>query len=125
MMIYPSKGSYNAWEKLGNPGWNWETLHPYLQKFHTMVEPSDETRQKLSLDHLVKASQGQTGPLKVSYGDSYPVYTEAWPKTFETLGYKLSGDPISGVSIGGFVNPGSVDSKTGTRSHAGTAFYSP
>ena len=49
----------------------------------------------------------------------------AWAPTFETLNYKLTDDPILGVSIGPFTSAGSVDPVTKARSHAGTGYYSP
>ena len=32
-----SAGDYDAWEKLGNPGWNWESLLPYFKKVCTSL----------------------------------------------------------------------------------------
>lgn len=29
---YASKGDYDSWEALGNPGWGWEGLQPYMKK---------------------------------------------------------------------------------------------
>lgn len=30
-----SKADYDAWEELGNPGWNWESLFEYFKKVST------------------------------------------------------------------------------------------
>lgn len=34
-----SAGDYDAWEKLGNPDWNWESLLPYFKKVRRSVWP--------------------------------------------------------------------------------------
>ncbi|PYI12940.1 FAD/NAD(P)-binding domain-containing protein [Aspergillus violaceofuscus CBS 115571] len=31
-LVPPSAAGLNAWEQMGNPGWNWETLSGYLQR---------------------------------------------------------------------------------------------
>ncbi|KFY04700.1 hypothetical protein O988_00580 [Pseudogymnoascus sp. VKM F-3808] len=101
MVVYPSKVGMDAWEKLGNPGWGWEGLSPYIRKFHKAAAPSDE----------------------VSFGDQYMPYHGAWFKTFKALGYPQVEDPIKGSGVGPFVNPGAVDPITHTRSHAGAAYF--
>ncbi|KAF5010677.1 hypothetical protein F66182_15430, partial [Fusarium sp. NRRL 66182] len=68
--------------------------------------------------------QGQSGPIQVSFGDGpFPAFNGAWPKIFENLGHKLTGDPMSGVAKGAFCGPGSIDPTTRARSHAGVAYY--
>ncbi|KFZ07713.1 hypothetical protein V502_09819 [Pseudogymnoascus sp. VKM F-4520 (FW-2644)] len=47
MVVYPSKVGMNAWEKLGNPGWGWDGLSPYIRKFYTAAAPSDETEDPI------------------------------------------------------------------------------
>jgi choline dehydrogenase-like flavoprotein len=123
MVIYPSKLGVDAWEKLGNRGWNWETLQPYFHKFQHLIEPSAATSTQLSLDYLNKELYDSNGPVQVSFGEGIASpFKAAWPKTFEELGHRLTADPLSGVSTGAFIHPGSIDS-TGARSHAGSAYY--
>ncbi|KAL3420925.1 GMC oxidoreductase [Phlyctema vagabunda] len=125
MVIYPSKSGIDAWEKLGNTGWNWETFTPYLRKFHTLTLPSQDSQNNLGLSYLDPKLQGTDGPIQLSFGeaDAYTPYNTAWPKVFSNLNHELSGDPISGVANGAFTNPGIVDPVTKKRSHAGSAYY--
>lgn len=123
MVIYPSKSGFDAWEQLGNPGWDWEHVAPYFRKFHTLTLPSKEIQDDLMLSHIDPDMAGTSGPVQVSFGtDSYTPFNKAWPRTFETLNHKLTGDPISGVANGAFSNPGVIDPKTKARSHAGNAY---
>jgi choline dehydrogenase-like flavoprotein len=124
MVIYPSAAGFDAWEKLGAAGWNWKALTPYFRKFHKLTLPSKESQDDLVLSYIDKEIQGTDGPIQFSFGesDAYTPYNKAWPRTFETLGYKLTGDPLSGVAVGAFTNPGIVDPVTKTRSHAGSHY---
>ena len=126
MVIYPSQTDLNAWEELGNEGWNWNSLSHYLRKSQTFTPPSAEIREQLSLQYLDPAIQGDTGPLQVSFGDGpFPTFNAAWPKVFENLNHKITGDPMSGVAKGAFCNPGNIHPTARTRSHAGVTYYNP
>jgi choline dehydrogenase-like flavoprotein len=126
MVIYPSKSGIDAWEKLGNLGWNWETLEPYFRKFSTLTKPSRESQDNLGLSYLDDKLAGTSGPIQLSFGeaDAYTPFNNAWPKTFQTLKHELTGDPASGVAIGAFNNPGIVNPSTKARSHAGSEYLS-
>ncbi|KAJ9263848.1 CAZyme family AA3 [Paecilomyces variotii] len=124
MVIYPSKRDVDAWEELGNPGWNWDALSQYLRKSETFTAPPPAIREQLSLDYIEETLQGGNGPIQISFGDGpFPTFMAAWPKVFENLNHKLTGDPISGVAKGAFCNPATIDPKNRTRSHAGVAYY--
>ena len=125
MIVYPSKAGIDAWEALGNKGWGWDSMKPYYRKFQTLSPPSDTTTADLSLQYLDKSLQGTSGPVQTSFAESdfYSPLQKSWTKTFENLGLGVTADPITGEATGGFINPCSVDQKTKSRSHAGTAYY--
>lgn len=124
MVVYPSKANFESWEALGNPGWGWEGISPYLRKFHTHTPPS-ESVQKLLQYECNADLQGKDGPIQVSFGQDYMPFHEAWVSTFKTQGYSLTADPLSGESSGPFTCGGSVDPISKTRSFAATGYYSP
>ncbi|KAL4806821.1 hypothetical protein BDV18DRAFT_152169 [Aspergillus unguis] len=124
MVIYPSKKDVDSWEELGNPGWNWDSLSQYLRKSETFTPPAPDIRDQLSLGYINEALQGGDGPVQVSFGDGpYPAFNAAWPKVFENLNHKITGDPVSGVAKGAFCNPATINPQTKSRSHAGVAYY--
>lgn len=125
MVIYPSRAGLNAWETLGNPGWGWDGLSPYIRKFHTAAPPSNDNREFFKGMKYDQEDQGNTGPVQVSFGDQYMPYHGAWMETFRTLGYPQDEDPINGACTGPFVSPGIVDPATRTRSHSAAAYLGP
>ncbi|KAL3470421.1 hypothetical protein BJX99DRAFT_239525 [Aspergillus californicus] len=124
MVIYPSKTDVDSWEELGNPGWNWASLSQYLRKSETFTPPDPAIRDQLSLGYIDDTIQGGDGPVNISFGDGpFPAFNAAWPKVFESLNHKLTGDPMSGVAKGAFCNPATINPKDKSRSHAGVAYY--
>ncbi|CAI7611421.1 unnamed protein product [Penicillium discolor] len=125
MVIYPSRSGLDAWETLGNPGWGWDGLAPYIRKFHTASPPSSDNREFFKGMKYDQQDQGSTGPVQVTFGDQYMPYHAAWMDTFKALGYPQVDDPINGAGTGPFVSPGAVDPVTHTRSHAAAAYLGP
>lgn len=125
LVAYPSKSGVDSWGKLGNKGWDFDTLRPYYQKFHTYTPPSKEVNELLALDYMDDAVQGKTGPIKVSFGEFHGPLQKEWPETFKRLNMKYTGDPSTGLGSGGHSNPASIDARSKTRSHAGADYYSP
>ena len=124
-LIYPSKSSIDAWARLGNKGWDFETLAPYYQKFHTFNPPSAQTAKSLATDYIDKAVQGHSGPIQSSFPEFHGLLGKAWPETFKNLNFAMTTDPLSGHSTGGFSYLSSIDPKNWERSHAGSAYYAP
>lgn len=122
MIIYPSRSGLNAWEGLGNAGWGWEGLSPYIRKFHTAAPPSEESQQTLKQILYEQKDVGDKGPVKISFGDQYMPYYTAWMESFKALGYPQTEDPINGAGTGPFISPSAVDPATHTRSHSARAY---
>lgn len=122
-LFYPSKAGMDAWAALGNPGWEGESVLPYLRKFHTFHAPTKATTDVIKLDYLNHAIQGTNGPLQVSYGDSYSPGNQAFMDTIRALGYDINNDPITGQAIGAFTNSHTVHPITKERSYSRTAYY--
>jgi len=125
--VAPSKFSVDAWEHLGNPGWNWETLSRYFQKSCTLNKPPVAVVEHLSLAYIDEETSAKfKGPIQASFsediGNPLP---KAWVETFGELGYPVSGDPFSGEAVGGYINAMNIHPTTKQRSHAGSAYYEP
>ena len=124
-LIYPSKSSIDAWGKLGNKGWDFDTLAPYYQKFHTYNKPTKETAEALATDYIDEAVSGKSGPVQSSFPEFHGPLGKAWPETFKNLDFAMTTDPLSGQSTGGFSYLSSINPKGWERSHAGSAYYAP
>lgn len=77
------------------------------------------------MDYIDSEIQGHEGPIHSSYPDFVNPLVKAWPAALKNLGWQLTGDPMSGTSIGGFSGPYTVDPTERVRSHAGSAYYEP
>ena len=63
-LVYPSKQSIDAWETLGNEGWNFDALSPYYRKYSTYNEPSKPTAEALATAYIEPSLHGKTGPIR-------------------------------------------------------------
>ncbi|KUJ10689.1 alcohol oxidase [Mollisia scopiformis] len=124
MVAHPSRVDLDNWEKLGNPGWNFDTLQPYYRKAETMNFPSDATAEALGTAIMDLVLHGASGPVQTSFTESPGELDKAWGRTFKTLGLGPGSDPRAGHTLGGYSLLKFMD-KSARRSHAGVAFYEP
>lgn len=124
MLLYPPRGSLDAWSALGNKGWDYDSLSPYLYKFATVHPPSQAAKDAVGLAYHNDSVVGN-GPIQVCYSEGYSKPNAVWMETFAKLGLEMKTDPRMGKGLGAFQQGGSIDPATNTRSHAASAHYTP
>jgi choline dehydrogenase-like flavoprotein len=124
MLVYPSRAGLDAWKKLGNEGWDFDTLKPYFRKFATVHSPPQAARDVVGLTYHDDSIAGD-GPIDISFGDGYGLTNATWMETFSKLGLTMTADTRQGTAMGAFQQPASINPQTKTRSYAATAHYSP
>ncbi|KAH8109511.1 alcohol oxidase [Phellopilus nigrolimitatus] len=92
----PAPAEINMIEQLGNPGWSWNTLEPYMEAIERNHPPT--LSQIVDGAAFDPAVHGYTGSLNVSFPDPMRIpeaqrlYKEALPQVFEGL---VVGDDLS------------------------------
>ncbi|TFB03275.1 Versicolorin B synthase [Trichoderma ghanense] len=122
MMLYPPRGSLDAWGALGNEGWDYNALSPYMRKFATFHPPPQAAKDAMGLANHDDSAVGD-GPIQVCFSEGYSKPNKAWMEAFASLGLEMKTDPRTGKGLGAFQQGGSIDPVTNTRSHAGNAHY--
>lgn len=119
-----SAGEYNAFEKLGNPGWNWQSLLYYMKKGESFVPPSTipDSAHGAVLD---PKAHGTNGPLKQTYPLWHSELHHLFLKACETTGLSINPDPASGENIGVSSLVATIDPETATRVSSYTAYFEP
>ncbi|KAG6368204.1 hypothetical protein INS49_002405 [Diaporthe citri] len=87
----------DAWETIGNEGWNFETLAPYFRN-------------------------SESGPLAISVGEGFGPNNSAWMDAFEELGLKMAADPRNGSAVGAFQQAANIEPVTKTRTSSASAY---
>lgn len=121
-LVYPSKAGFDAWAEIGNDGWDWTSMVPYLKKFQTFHMPDEQTAKLCGLQNIDLKAQGTSGPIQASYPSHPHAIDNAWIETFKNMGYAMASDTMSGENIGGYQVASSIDPLKRERSHAGRAY---
>ena len=115
----------DAWEAIGNKGWNWEALFPYYKKSQILETPT--TAQSEAGVTYDPEYNGFNGPLKTGWSSSvitsnlHTVVNE----TYANLGVPWNED-LNGGTMRGFNRyPATIDTEANVREDAGRAYYYP
>ncbi|KAG9207038.1 hypothetical protein G6514_000329 [Epicoccum nigrum] len=106
-----SRREYDAWEELGNPGWNWDAIFP------AMLEAENFQRE----DGVAQYGQegvAYGGPIETALIEDPPPHVRAGISTLETLGLEQNLESLNGDNIGVMYQPATHRLSNHTRSYA-------
>ncbi|KAI1331065.1 GMC oxidoreductase [Xylariaceae sp. FL0255] len=121
--IRGDKAEFDAWEELGNEGWNWDALLPYYEKAEKFTVPS--SAQAAAGATYEADFHGETGHVHTGYpyslinGSFHTLATKA----AEALGYPLVKDVNAGSVRGFDIQPQTLDRDLNRRSDAAFSYY--
>ncbi|CAG8043833.1 unnamed protein product [Penicillium nalgiovense] len=119
------KVQIDAWEHVGNEGWNWDNLFTYYKKSEEFQVPTSEQVAR-GADYYI-AYHGEHGPLKVGWPREM-TNSSVLPQldeTFQQLGLPYNRDCNGGSMVGLTAHPNTVDSEANLRHDAARAYYWP
>ncbi|KAF1940275.1 alcohol oxidase [Clathrospora elynae] len=119
-----SAADYNAWEQLGNSGWNFDDLLYYFKKSTTFTPPLASNIKEFGTTYNA-SYYGTTGPVQASFPNfEYPDVNTIWA-AYRAQGVTMPKEHASGNAVGAYWIPTALQPKTQTRSHARNAYYDP
>ncbi|KAI0405350.1 GMC oxidoreductase [Xylaria palmicola] len=121
--IRGDKAQFDAWEELGNEGWNFDSLYPYFKKAERFTPPSvAQAAAGATYDREAHGEHGHvhTGfPFSLANGSLHEVAAEAW----RALGYPLIQDVNAGSVRGFSIWPQTLDRDQNLRFDAARSYY--
>lgn len=122
--IKPPVKDVDAFEKLGNPGWNWADFQKYSLRAETFVPAGKEITDAYPHTYNEKF-RGTSGPVVVTD----PIHAHTADKIFiDTLvnkGVRVIEDPYGGDVTGAYLASNNVDPRTWKRTHSASAYLRP
>lgn len=116
----------DAWEPLGNPGWNWASLYPYYKKSEHFIPPTPS--QVANGAAYNPNFHGFDGHLAVGWQYASPEngsITTVINETWVALGVPYSEDTNGGHMRGNTLFPFTANATTSIRADAARAYYFP
>lgn len=113
----------DAWERIGNKGWNWNSLLPYYKKSEYFERPSEsQVETGATFD---AAFHGTAGPLTVGWAEPMGNIASTLISTFGSLGLPFNTEPNNGSMRGFNIFPKTLDRQNNVREDSGRAYFWP
>ncbi|KAF2760377.1 alcohol oxidase [Pseudovirgaria hyperparasitica] len=107
-----SVAEFDAWEELGNPGWNWESMYA------AMLDVETFNRTFLGPGRYGDEGMGDSGPIDTFINEQVPIQQQAWIPAMESLGISQNLESLNGNPLGVMYQPSNIDRSTYTRSYS-------
>ncbi|PCH42171.1 GMC oxidoreductase [Wolfiporia cocos MD-104 SS10] len=121
----PPAADIDAWEELGNPGWNWEAHQKYALRAEEFSAASEEQLEHYAHMHNAEF-RGKNGAIKTTPPGKTLQVSKMLLDTLQKQGVPLLEDPYGGNVTGCWIAASSLDRKNQwNRSYAATAYYIP
>jgi choline dehydrogenase-like flavoprotein len=119
------KEQIDAWEKLGNEGWNWDSMLEYYLKQEGFTAPNEELVKRGAT--FKDDTHGRTGELAVGFTPHLvdQGFADLFKETFEALGYPYNEDANDGNMRGFNTWPMTLNETGPTRADGARSFYFP
>ncbi|KAJ7132223.1 alcohol oxidase [Mycena epipterygia] len=119
-----AKPEYDFISDLGNPGWDWNGILPYLKKAENFSTPDPEFAKMWNLTFDI-STRGLSGPITTAFTSFIPGAESAIQPAALEVGLNRIEEPMLGADMGTWRGESSVDPIHRTRSYATTAYYLP
>ncbi|KAJ7227280.1 alcohol oxidase [Mycena pura] len=115
----PPRSDIDAFEILGNAGWNWDLLKRYYAKSERFIQPL-EKHDTMTYDSDL-SHHGTKGPLAVAYPSMMSNFEAPYQMAMKNLGIQVVKEPTNGT----WMTPVTIDPEDRVRSYSANKYYQP
>lgn len=109
-----AKADYDAWQELGNPGWDWASMHAAMRKAETYQVTSSPGSEAIAEEGGV----GMNGPIHALVNRFNPPQQQQFFPTMQNLGLEQTASFLDGDMLGWMYHTSMIFESNYTRSYS-------